>query len=162
MDNEQILTPADAEAQAEEADQTKITGEDSVTKEGEIESLRREVERLNGELERSRAETARINEQLAEFADVFPDADVRALPEDVWESVRSGNSLAASYALYTQKLRNRDLRLRSVNDRNAMVSSGRVTGNAPEHFTPDEVRAMSQSEVRANFSKIKESMKKWN
>ena len=159
MDNEQIIfddTIIAAEQEAESNEQTASIEAD------ELEELRNEVKRLTDELEKRSAETERINAQLAEFSDVFPTADVRSLPEDVWESVRQGNSLAASYALYTQRLLNREQKLRLVNDRNSMASSGRVTGNAPEYFTPDEVRAMSQSEVHANFTKIKESMKKWN
>lgn len=36
------------------------------------------------------------------------------------------------------------------------------TGNPEsDYFTPDEVRKMTQSEVRANYEKIRNSMKKW-
>ena len=54
-------------------------------------------------------------------------------------------------------------KLNDVNRANAMNSSGSI-GNktGAEFFTPDEVRAMSQSEVRANYQRIIESMKKWN
>ena len=49
------------------------------------------------------------------------------------------------------------------NERNALLSSGRVgKSSSEEYFTPDEVRKMSGSEVRANYSKIMESMKRWN
>lgn len=159
MDNEQILeentvdTPEESETEAKAQESLEAD---------ELERLRSEVKRLNDELQKSRVESERINAQLTEFSEVFPGTDIGTLPEDVWESVRAGNSLAASYALYTQRLICREQKHRSVNDRNSMASSGRVTGNAPEYFTPSEVRAMSQSEVHANFAKIKESMKKWN
>ena len=58
-----------------------------------------------------------------------------------------------------------DLRRRAdeVNRRNASRSAGRVGTNiAPEYYTPDEVRAMSPSEVRENYQKIRASMKKWS
>ncbi|MBO5937927.1 MAG: hypothetical protein J6Q82_00305 [Clostridia bacterium] len=49
-----------------------------------------------------------------------------------------------------------------VNRRNASLSAGRVGTNvAPEYYTPDEVRAMSPTEVRENYEKIRASMKKW-
>ena len=61
----------------------------------------------------------------------------------------------------------RELNLRrradEVNERNATLSAGRVgTSLAPEYYTPDEVRAMSQTEVRENYEKIRASMKKWH
>ena len=50
-----------------------------------------------------------------------------------------------------------------VNTRNAAHSAGRVGTNlAPEYYTPDEVRAMTQAEVRENYEKIRASMKKWH
>lgn len=58
-----------------------------------------------------------------------------------------------------------DLRRRAdeVNSRNASLSAGRVGTNlAPEYYTPDEVRAMTPTEVRENYEKIRASMKKWH
>ena len=58
-----------------------------------------------------------------------------------------------------------DLRRRAdeINARNASLSAGRVgTSLAPEYYTPDEVRAMTPSEVRENYEKIRASMKKWH
>ena len=48
----------------------------------------------------------RVKADLDEFARIFPDAyhrassDISSMPEKVWEGVRGGLSLAASYAKY--------------------------------------------------------------
>ena len=129
----------------------------------EISALREKIRELNERLEAQAAESQKISEQLGEFYDVFPNADVKSLPESVWESVRAGNSLAASYALYRQRVYQRTEAAKAVNERNVGNSSGRVGMSAEkEYFSPDEVRSMSRGEVKANYSKIIESMKKWN
>lgn len=129
----------------------------------EISALREKIRELNERLEAQAAESQKISEQLGEFYDVFPNADVRSLPESVWESVRAGNSLAASYALYRQRVYQRTEAAKAVNERNVGNSSGLVgMGAEKEYFSPDEVRSMSRGEVKANYSKIIESMKKWN
>lgn len=42
------------------------------------------------------------------------------------------------------------------------LSATRITTISEEFFTPEQVRKMSQSEVRKNYKKILESMKYWN
>ena len=113
----------------------------------EISALREKIRELNERLEAQAAESQKISEQLGEFYDVFPNADVRSLPESVWESVRAGNSLAASYALYRQRVYQRTEAAKAVNERNVGNSSGRVgMGTEKEYFSPDEVRSMSRGE----------------
>ncbi len=56
---------------------------------------------------------------------------------------------------------NAEKQRQNVNKRNAESSIGRISGSGGEYFTADEVRSMSQSEVRANFKKIKASMPRW-
>ncbi len=138
------------------------TGEDESTA-LEITALREKIRELNERLEAQAAESQKISEQLGEFYDVFPSTDVKSLPDSVWESVRAGNSLAASYALYRQRVYQRTEAAKAVNERNVGTSSGRIgTGAEKEYFSPDEVKSMSRGEVKANYSKIIESMKKWN
>ena len=87
---------------------------------------------------------------------------IEELPDEVWESVRAGAPLAASYALYERKKAAKAKRVAEINQKNASRSPGAAgTDTASEYFTPDEVRRMSRAEVHANYSKIKESMKKW-
>lgn len=144
---------------------TDICPQESTTPDpsSELESLRAKVRELTERIEAQSVEAQMISEQLGEFYDVFPNADVRSLPDSVWESVRAGNSLAASYALYRQRVYQREQHAKEINRRNTESSSGRIgTDTAKEYFSPDEVRSMSRSEVKANYSKIIESMKKWN
>lgn len=152
MEEEKILDESLSEADISD------TGEAD-----ELETLRAEVASLRAELEEKKAMAEAVTAELAEFSELFPETDVKSLPEDVWEIVRSGNSLAASFALYQKKAEARDAQIRAVNEQNARMSSGKLSGGAAaEYFTPADVRAMSQSEVKANYTKIIESMKKWN
>lgn len=150
---EDITPETQEEPQEDEVKDTSI----------ELNELREKVRELNERLLAQAEESKRISEQLGEFFDVFPNADIKTLPDSVWDSVRAGNSLAASYALYRQRVYQRELAAKAVNERNTENSSGRVgRSNSKEYFSPDEVRSMSRSEVKANYSKIIESMKKWN
>ena len=129
----------------------------------EILRMREEINKLRREIRVKTEEAKLIKAQLGEFEELFPSVAPEDIPGSVWESVRQGNSLAAAYALHHRRREIRDQKLNDVNRANAMNSSGSI-GNktGAEFFTPDEVRAMSQSEVRANYQRIIESMKKWN
>lgn len=128
-----------------------------------VESLKAEIERLRGELEESRSANDRISSDISEFYRLFPEGKLDQLPEEVRADVRSGIPLTASYALYEKRLEAERERIEAINRKNAARSSGSVGKNtSKEYFSPDEVRAMSQAEVRENYNKIIESMKKWN
>ena len=160
QDTELLTSEADMEIPAPDVEQAPDDGTLA-----ELQNLRAEVERLTGELERKNAEDERTRQSLAqieEFRQIFPETDVASLPDEVTQSISKGNSLAAAYALYLQKQLARQSKTQFVNQRNAYASSGKIGGSSEEYFTPDEVRAMSQSEVRANYKKIRDSMKKWN
>ena len=166
--NDESITEADnglgvdipSDAQKVQENEEKEEATDTAL---ELSELREKVRELNERLLAQAEESQRISEQLGEFYDVFPNADIKTLPDSVWESVRAGNSLAASYALYRQRVYQRKMEAKSVNERNIESSSGRVgSDSSREYFTPDEVRSMSRAEVKANYSKIIESMKKWN
>lgn len=167
--NEQILTEelapvgADNVIASEEEEQTPVSQETENNTENELELLREQVKRLTQELSEKDAHSERIAAELGEFYELFPDTDIKALPDEVWAGVRSGTSLAASLALYNHRVSSREAKAREINSRNSALSTGQVgaSGNS-QYFSPDEVRAMSRSEVRANYSKILESMKKWN
>ena len=104
-----------------------------------------------------------IAEQLNEFSELFPEIAVKSVPEEVWESVKQGNSLAASYAVYEKRVTEAAKRIERINAKNASSSAGAIDKHtSQEFFTPDDVRKMSPSEVHANFAKIKRSMGKWN
>ena len=151
----------DKEAEVEES--SGAEQEEAPDTAAELEALRGEVQRLNEELAKKQEEAERIASEIADFYKLFPSADVSALPESVLESVQAGNSLAAAYALYHRRNQLKEEQIRAANQRNASLSAGRAgSGASAEYFTPDEVRAMSQGEVKRNYKKIIESMKKWN
>ena len=164
MENEQLLT----EEQMISEDAQQILDEQQPespeqTPEDEISALRAEVARLTRELEQKQTEMQRVGEQIGEFAALFPSVSPSEIPESVWDSVKEGNTLAAAYALYHRREQIKAQRVNEINQKNAQLSTGSAgRGASGEYFTPDEVRAMSQRQVRANYSKIIESMKKWN
>lgn len=152
-------TDKNGTAQDTETSEEEQVSETDVSHEAELEALRSEVQALKAEIER----TKRLEAELLDFTEVFPEQDIRTIPDEVWQDVRKGNSLAAAFALFERKKANVQARATEVNQTNAYRSSGRAgSDTANEFFSPDDVRAMSQSEVRANYSKIIESMKKWN
>ncbi len=150
--------PTFEEDKPEESEENKIEEEKE-----DIEVLKRELETLKSELEENRKSFERMSREIGEFSEVFPEKSVNQIPDSVWESVRAGIPLAAAYALYERKNAVRADAACRINERNGNISTGSVGRASTENFyTPDEVRAMSQSEVRKNYSKILESMKKWN
>lgn len=131
--------------------------------EDELVRLRAEVRELNEKLLQKENEAKRIAEELGGFSEAFPEVEIKSVPDEVWDSVKNGNSLAASYALYVHRTGMKQAQICEQNDRNAYFSSGHLGKSAKsEYFSPDEVKRMSPSEVRASYSKIIESMKKWN
>ena len=94
----------------------------------------------------------------AEPAEPAPASDGTAEPNPMLEEL---TALRAELSELRRELSLRE-HADEVNRRNAARSAGRVgTSLAPEYYTPDEVRAMSPSEVRENYQKIRASMKKW-
>lgn len=128
-----------------------------------IVELRAEVERLRSELEVARTQNEKTAAEVGEFHSLFPECSLSAVPDSVWDQVKSGIPLAASYALYEKKREAAARRAEAINLQNAQRSAGVAGRDVPaEYFTPDEVRAMSPSEVRRHYSKILESMQSWN
>lgn len=128
-----------------------------------IGSLKAEIDRLRAELEESRSVNQRVADDISEFHRLFPNVELGSIPDEVRNSVRTGIPLSASYALYEKRLDAERERIEAINRQNAIRSSGAAGKNTPkEYFSPEEVRSMSQSEVRENYKKIIDSMKKWN
>ena len=157
-------TPTEyTEAATEKASEnTEIDDEDQDTialLQNTIVSLKDKI----SELELARDSQEKMLGQLSDFAELFPSVEIKSIPESVWDSVRSGTSLAAAYALYEKRVAAENMRIEKINSLNSLKSAGAAGKNtASEFFTPDDVRKMSPAEVRANFSKIKKSMTKWN
>ena len=128
-----------------------------------VEELRAEIAALEGELERKRAETDKAAREYADFKELYPDVDIDTLPSEVTESVEAGIPLAAAYALYEKRLEKHNSDVAAHNKSTRADSFGSVGKSAEsDYFTPTEVRAMTQSEVRANYAKILKSMKSWS
>ena len=131
-----------------------------------IDELNQTIASLREELEAYKAEAARkkaIATQINEFSELFPEIQVRSIPDEVWEDVKRGNTLAAAYSVYERRITEAARRIESINIKNAERSAGSAgKGTTQEFFSADEVRKMSPSEVRANYAKIRKSMEKWN
>ena len=124
-----------------------------------IASLTKELEAYKQAKERQ----DRISEQLNEFSELFPNIAPSAVPAEVWESVKNGNSLAAAYAVYEKRTTEAARRIEQINAKNAGNSAGAAGKNSSEEFfSADEVRKMSAAEVKVNYSKIIDSMSHWN
>ena len=146
-----------------ESDTAQDIQEAELPQEDDVEALREEISLLRRSLEEKNMAYERMSREIGEFSELFPDKNVSSLPDSVWESVRNGVPLAAAYALYEKRITARAAEAERVNARNSDSSTGPIGKNSDESFfTPDEVRAMSRSEVRQNYSKILESMQKWN
>ena len=162
LENENALEDTLCDPLPEENLDEQSEEKDGDSKE-ELELLKTELESLRKELEEKKKSFERMSREIGEFSEVFPKKSVNNIPDSVWESVRAGIPLAAAYALYERKNALRAETASRINERNGNTSTGSVGRASTENFyTPDEVRAMSRSEVRKNYSKILESMKKWN
>lgn len=141
-------------------------GADAENEDISADEFKKTIAALQIELEAYKAAAAQqeaIARQLAEFSELFPDISVRSIPDQVWDDVKQGNSLAAAYSVYERRITEAARRIESINAKNAQKSAGAVGKNmAQEFFSAEDVRRMSPSEVRANYAKIRRSMEKWN
>ena len=162
MTNESTLNEAIEKALACEDEDNNSFCDD---KESKILELNQKIESLNQELEaykKAKTHQEKIAEQLNEFSELFPSIAIKAIPDEVWESVKLGNTLAASYAIYEKRITEAARKIEEINRKNAALAAGIAGKNsADEFFSADEVRKMSPSEVRANFAKIRRSMETW-
>ena len=120
-----------------------------------------ELLNLRGEVERLRGEAERIADGYAELIELFPSAELRSMPDSFKEAVKRGVPPAAAYAL---EMRRREVNAKRAAEarKNALATSfGKVDSASDTLYTPDEVRAMSREEVRENYGRIMESMRRW-
>lgn len=125
--------------------------------------LEGEIAMLEGELEKKREETDRKAREYAEFRELFPGVDTDELAPEVLASVEAGVPLTAAYALYEKRIAVRNAVAAAHNKATKQGGFGSVgKGSESEYYTPDEVRAMSRSEVKQNYQKILRSMQNWH
>ena len=129
---------------------------------GDNQELMNEIERLKAELAQKDAMAERLAREGEEFHALYPDANMQDLPDSVWQDVGRGIPIAAAYALFERRRYTTEQKALEYNHANARRSSGSLEPTAPDYYSPAEVRAMSQSEVRANYDKIMRSMQKWH
>ncbi len=163
LPNEELLPPTEgeepleADPPSEEEVPTEAPAEDE-----DVTHLKEEIDRLRSLLLQKELEQKKVMQEMEEFSRLFPNTSVREIPNEVWQDVDTGIPLSAAYALYEKKNRIDRLHAEEINRRNAAHSAGNAGVHTPnEYFSPDEVRAMSPSEVREHYKKIRESMKKW-
>lgn len=125
--------------------------------------LRAEIVKLRAELEGIGSKRSEFISEIKEFASIFGADSVSKISDEVWESTSTGVPLAAAYALYEKREALRAQMAERVNKKNASMSAGAIkNATNPEFFSPSEVKAMSAKEVKRNYNRIIESMKKWN
>jgi hypothetical protein len=165
--NEEELTLTSAEPTSEEVAPTPEAAEPTpdplavLTAEKEalgaqIAQLRAQNEALRAEWEQER--TARAERE--EFCALYPDVDLRSLPEEVLS--HSTLPLAAAYALYARRCALADERAAQANLQNAQKSSGRAhhDGESDGEYSLDEIRRMTPRQVRTRYQTILHSLKK--
>ena len=130
--------------------------------EDRVEQLRSELNRLRAEIAARDEALQRMGTECEEFRELYPDVSLSILPDSVWEDVRRGIPIAAAYALAERKQALTAQKAAVCNQTNTLRSAGRLAPTESDYFSPSEVRAMTQREVRANYQKIMRSMQKWH
>lgn len=160
------MESTEVEINIEEALENTEALEENPSQNDEILALKNELEELRAELlkrdERDRAQSRFLSE-LAEFEQYFPEVDLHSIPDEIWEGVKKGSSLASSYALL---LRRKDIEKKKIgdfNEKNRRMSAGSlINGDGEKYFSPSEVKKMTPAQVRSNYDDIVASMKHWN
>ena len=171
---EQCQTDGDGD---EPDDESEVTDEEKADEEKEptderngyekqleerISVMQNRLDSICSQIEGQQKKLEKAMSDYNEFFGLYPDIDIKSIPDSVWESVNSGVPLAAAYALCERKKEVERQTAERINERNRTMSSGQIGSVSPQtYLSPAEVRAMSASEVRANFSLITESMKHW-
>ena len=132
----------------------------------EISLLKNELEALRLEL-KSRDEREEMNsrmlKELNEFQEYFPEVDIRAISDEVWEQVKNGASLSASFALNLRKIEIERKKVNDFNEKNRRMSAGSlIQGDGENYYSPSEVKRMTPAQVKAHYDDIVESMRHWN
>ncbi len=159
---ESVAPSVDPSSASQPADPAPQNLEPDQKNDPELESLRRELNLLRAQLDGQSRAMQRIGLEYAEFCDLYPNQSPEDLPDEVWESVRHGIPLSAAYALAERRRHRTEEKARDLNLENRQRSAGALGQGASGYLSPDEVRSMSQAEVRANYQTILLSMQKWH
>ena len=132
----------------------------------EVSLLKNELETLRLEL-KSRDEREEMNsrmlKELNEFQEYFPEVDIRGIPDEIWEEVKNGASLSASFALNLRKIEIERKKVNDFNEKNRRMSAGSlIQGDGEKFYSPSEVKRMTPAQVKAHYDDIVASMRHWN
>lgn len=152
--------------ECEQVEEAESIPEVEVSEGDELSVLRKEVEELRAmlrEREALDAANARMREELEEFYEYFPSVDPKSVPDDVWEKVKGGASLAATYSLFERKRARDEQKALEHNQKMRKMSAGSIESRGAEsYFSPDEVKKMTPAQVKRHYDDIVESMRHWN
>lgn len=106
----------------------------------------------------------RMKEDIRTLRTLFPALTPEEIPEEVWQKVSEGESLAAAYALHFLKQLKEKERIEKHNLENEKKALPRLKSDraSEEYYSPETVRAMSPAEVRRHYAAILKSMDSWN
>ena len=133
----------------------------------ETEKIFSEIEEnSDNELEEYRLEKlvkGNLEKELKILFELFPDINIDDIPDEIFELSDNGKGLAAQYALFCLKEEKKKAEQKEKEEENLKAAAPDVK-NAPEeaYFTPEDVRGMSEEEIRKNYKAIMKSMEKWN
>ncbi len=105
-----------------------------------------------------------MQEDVELFHTLFPEVKGEDIPQEVWDRVERGESLAASYALFAVQKYREEEKIRKINEENDKKAPPRIQAGAADenYFSPEAVKKMTRSEIKENYDKILSSMEKWN
>lgn len=130
----------------------------------ELEASPEELDRKELEnFRRERDVKKNLEGELELLFEVFPELDIDSIPDAIFEKCPDGKGLAAEYALMTlvEKKKSEEQKVKEEENEKAAVPE--VKGVAEEaYFSPEDVRKMSEKEIRKNYKTIMKSMEKWN
>ncbi len=167
--NEELNVEFSADVSADEAEilpEDTVITEETVFEENAEETVEESSHASSAENE-ARFEALLKYEQTVkeykEFSELFPEASIDSLPDSVTSDVRAGVPLAAAYALYRYRREANEAKAAAANEKNKERSFAVKSNDATDsYFSPAEVKEMSPSEVKANYSKIIDSMSHWH
>jgi hypothetical protein len=142
------------------------SNEKSIDENSEISALRMELEGLRAEL-RARDESEKLNSrmlaEITEFQEYFPEVDIHQISNEVWEKVKNGVPLSASFALSLHKMELEKKKVSDFNEKNRRMSAGSLMqGEGEKYYSPAEVKKMTPAQVKSHYDEIVASMRHWN
>lgn len=137
---------------------------EKASEKSELEELREKNASLIRELDERKKADERMKTEMGEFSELFPDVSLDEVPSEIWDEVKSGIPLSAAYARHERKVKNAKSEAERANGAFAEKSAGAINARGTEkyYFSPSDVKKMSASEVKENYTVILNSMKHWN